>query len=121
MAYGICSPGGNWLALNPAVGYLFGWKLAEDGLLRWINDKGETMVESIWWRDGCIEQSPPDYEDEVGEGWLVEASEAGWDIVTSRFGTLKRIISAKRSFHRDKQRFENVAFSEQVIDRNPTY
>jgi hypothetical protein len=115
IAYGICSPGGNWLALNPAVGYLFGWELAEDSLFRWINDKGETMVESIWWRDGCIEQSPPDYDHEVGEGWLVEASEAALGVIISRLGTLKRLTSVRRSIDQSNQRLEKIASSEQIL------
>jgi len=121
IAYGHDSPGRNWLALSPTVGYLLGWKLTEHGLFRWINDEGAMMAESIWWRGGCIEQSPPNYDDEVGEGWLVQASELAWDIITSRFGTLKRLISIKRSFYQDKQRIENTASSEQIINKSFKY
>jgi hypothetical protein len=32
------------------------------------------MVESVWWVDGLVDESPPHFEDEVGEGWLVVAS-----------------------------------------------
>ena len=43
------SPGGEWLALNPKVGYSLGWSLSEEGFFRWVNDEGKIMVESIWW------------------------------------------------------------------------
>src|SRR5262249_55545023 len=55
------SPGKNWLALHPTIGFHLGWSLAEDGLFRWVNNAGQTMVESIWWTDGCLEQSPPHF------------------------------------------------------------
>ncbi len=68
------SPGGEWLALNPKVGNSLGWNLSEEGFFRWVNDEGKIMVESIWWMDGNIDQAPPHFDDEVGEGWLVLAS-----------------------------------------------
>jgi len=59
IAYGYDSHGADWLALNPDVGYLIGWKLANDGLFRWVDNEEQVMVESVWWVDGLFEQAPP--------------------------------------------------------------
>jgi len=48
-ACGYDSHGTDWLALNPDIGYLIGWKLANDGLFRWVDNEEHVMVESIWW------------------------------------------------------------------------
>ena len=39
------------------------------------------MVESIWWTDSLVGQAPPHFDDEVGEGWLVVASQVAWDTI----------------------------------------
>lgn len=116
-AYGYDSPGENWLALNPAVGRRLGWNLAEDSLnlFRWVNDEGQTMVESVWWADGFVGQSPPPFRDEVAEGWLVVASQAAWDAIALQFGTLKRIVNVERSVYENGQRLKRDMHSEQVV------
>jgi hypothetical protein len=106
------------LLSNPAIGYLLDWKLSGDGLFKWVNDKNEMMVESIWWMDGCVSRQPPDFDNELGEGWLVEASEAALDIIISRFGMLQQCISVKRSFYQNGEKLENPATLRQAIDRN---
>jgi len=106
-AYGYDSPGDSWLALNPAIAHQLGWTLAKDGFFNWVNDQGEVMAESVWWVDGLIDQSPPHLYNEVGEGWLVVASQVGWEAIRSRFENLKRMISVERSFYRDKRRIKS--------------
>lgn len=97
------SPGGEWLALNPKVGNSLGWSLSEEGLFRWVNDEGKTMVESIWWIDGNIDQAPPHSDDEVGEGWLVLATKEALNSIKSIFGLLVKKIRLERSFVSDGQ------------------
>jgi hypothetical protein len=87
--YAYDSPGKIWLALDPIIGFCLGWSVAEDGLFRWVNNAGQTMVQSIWWTDSLVGQAPPHFDDEVGEGWLVVASQAAWDAITAQLGTLK--------------------------------
>jgi hypothetical protein len=65
--------GTDWIALNPKVAKELGWKLAPDGLFRWLNAAGDVTVETLWWKDGCIERGPYERETEVGEGFLVVA------------------------------------------------
>ena len=72
------TPARTWLALNPSLGLQLNWKLSEDGLFRWVDRHGAVMAESVWWQDGFLGQLPPQFDDEVGEGWLVRASADGW-------------------------------------------
>ncbi|MBX7242936.1 MAG: serine protease [Bacteroidia bacterium] len=63
----------HYLVLNPELGEFLGWNNG-DNYFQWRNKKGEIMVESIYWTDGNI-SIPPYLDCEVGEGWLVVASE----------------------------------------------
>ena len=51
----------SFLALNPILAADIGWRPAQDGLFRWVNDTGELMAESIWWRQGIMAHN--------GHGW----------------------------------------------------
>jgi len=97
-AYFYESPGVHWLALNPYVGRHCGWKFPEAGRFRWTNDKDEIMVESLWWVDGLVDQSPPHFDDELGEGWLVVASPAALSAIEAAFGATKRRVKVTRSY-----------------------
>jgi hypothetical protein len=73
------------------------------------------MIESVWWLDGLIDQSPPHLDNEVGEGWLVVASQEAWEAIKSRIGKLKRMISVERSFYRDKRRIKSNRHLEKAL------
>lgn len=85
-AYRFDTPGGSWLALNPKLAEHLGWRLAPDGLFRWVDADGNVMAESIWWQDGFPGQRPPLFHDEVGEGWLVRVSLSGWRQIAAVVG-----------------------------------
>jgi len=91
------SPGSGWLALNPALGRELGWRLDEGGFFRWVDRKGQVMVESRWWADGFVGHAPPE-ENEVGEGWLVLATPTAWDLLKKRFEKLARNTYLKREY-----------------------
>lgn len=97
-AYSYDSPGVHWLALNPCVGRQCGWKISNTDHFRWIDDNEGTMVESIWWVDGLVDQSPPHFEEEVGEGWLVVASAEAVSAIEASCGAMKRRIKVTRSY-----------------------
>ncbi|HLP48146.1 MAG TPA: hypothetical protein VK469_19540 [Candidatus Kapabacteria bacterium] len=42
--------GKEWLAINPRIPLSIGWKLDNSGLFRWVDKKGNTMIESIMWQ-----------------------------------------------------------------------
>ena len=112
---GYDSPGENWLALNPFVARQMGWSLAKDGVFWDGSDEGQTMAESIWWSDGFIGQHPPHFDDEVGEGWLVIASQNALCDLKSKFNNLKRIVNVSRSYYQDRQQLKNETQSESAI------
>ncbi|MHB1330215.1 MAG: hypothetical protein ACYC2K_18600, partial [Gemmatimonadales bacterium] len=82
------TPGERWLAFNPAVARSLGWVRDFTGLFRWTDTSGSVMVETLLWQDGLYEQQAPKPKVEVGWGWLVKASPAGWaqigDVYTVR-------------------------------------
>ena len=89
--YNYDSPGANWLALSPVIARRLGWSIAKEGIFRWVDDQNRLMVESIWWVDGRPNLSMAGMrEDEVGEGWLVLASESAWEQIQSECGSLLR-------------------------------
>lgn len=63
-----------WLAINPLVCHIAGWQLADDGLFRWVDRQGQTMVESFYWIDGNTMTYQRLFESEGGYGWYVIAS-----------------------------------------------
>ena len=106
------SPGGEWLALNPAIALRMGWLIAEDGLFRWVNDRGRVMVESIWWMDGRPWLLADGLsEDEAGEGWLVLASESALGQIETAFGPLPRRSAVVRRYERGSEAIERKATS----------
>ena len=96
--FGYDSPGQDWIALNPAIALGLGWKLAKEGLFRWTDEDGNIMVESIWWVDGPLGYPPPRFDDEVGEGWLVLASESALEQIAAKCGSIRRLIAVEREY-----------------------
>jgi hypothetical protein len=80
------TPGGGWLAMNPALAVHLGWRPAPTGLFRWLDSEGDVAAESVWWQDGFGQQRPPLFDDEVGRGWLVRASVSGWRQIAAVVG-----------------------------------
>ncbi len=67
-------PRRNWLAINPVYCIGAGWKLADDGLFRWLNAEGNIMVESFFWMEGNTMNNQRFFESQGGYGWYVLAS-----------------------------------------------
>ena len=80
------TPGREWLAFNPSLAEHLGWRLAPDGLFRWLDADGKVVAESVWWQDGFAQQQPPLFDDEVGYGWLVRVSASGWQKLSAAVG-----------------------------------
>lgn len=85
-AYRFESPGGRWLALNPALAEHLGWRPARDGMFRWLDAEGKVVAESVWWQDGFAHHRPPIFEDEVGHGWLLLVTVRGWRQLAAEVG-----------------------------------
>ena len=93
-----------WLAINPLVAADCGWRISPEGLFRWADAEGRTMVESRWWRDGRPGRGPR-HDDTRAEGWLVWASPAAAEQFRLRFPGWSRVQAAKRSAVSDERRY----------------
>ncbi|MFX1477683.1 MAG: hypothetical protein ACFFCI_06095 [Promethearchaeota archaeon] len=94
-------PQANWIALNPTVGKFHDWQVSKEGLFRWIDEKGNLMVETIWWNEGNPQKLGV-YFCAVGEGWIVKASKDGMEQLKT-LGEIKAIHSLSRGiFQRDR-------------------
>ena len=103
------SPGGEWLALNPAVAFRLGWSISDGGTFRWVNDQGHVMAESMWWMDGrpvLVGDGLP--EDEVGEGWIVIVSECALAQIEAAFGPVTRKTAVVRRYERYEKGSEPI-------------
>lgn len=89
-----------WLALNPSIGFSLGWSLSPEGLFRWIDEKGEIMIESIYWKDGPISRQPPKMDDICSNGWLVVASHEAIDKIREVIGEAVKVNAVVRSYGR---------------------
>jgi hypothetical protein len=97
--------GVRWIAFNPSLARNLGWRLSPDGLFRWTDAEGATMVETLWWQDGSSELGPPHLDEEVGIGWLVVANPKAIDQIRQRLGPLCLI---ERISRRAKEQGEAV-------------
>ncbi|MBE3709814.1 hypothetical protein HJ210_22715 [Vibrio parahaemolyticus] len=89
-----------WLALNPAIGFYLGWSVSDEGLFRWINEKGDVMVESIYWKDGPVSRQPPKMDDICSNGWLVIASHSATKKIREITGEATKVNAVIRSYGR---------------------
>jgi hypothetical protein len=105
---GTPTPGEDWLALNPEVGRQLRWKQVSEGLFRWVDANGQTMVESIWWNDGDFSVSGHSGE-QVGEGWLVLAKQDAFVQLRRRYEPLKRVAVLERSYQEDGRELRQAA------------
>lgn len=90
-----------WLALNPSIGFFLGWFVSDEGLFRWINEKGDVMVESIYWKDGPISRQPPKMDDICSNGWLVIASDEAVEKIREVIGEAIKVNAVIRSHGRN--------------------
>jgi hypothetical protein len=101
LALGTPTSGEDWLALNPEVGRQLGWKAASEGLFRWVDAGGQTMVESLWWTDGDFFSDTGHSGDQVGEGWLVLAKQDAFVQLRRQYEPLKRMAVLERCYRED--------------------
>lgn len=101
-----------FLALNPHVGFEMGWTPAMDGLFRWVDRSGATVVESVRWASGNVEvHDAGGYKQRAAEGWLVLVSPQGWDVLAPKLVHAVRHRRAARmtGYKRSGERGTSVA------------
>lgn len=71
-----------WLALNPLVADDLGLVLDdENGNFRWIDENGNTVAESIFWRLGNYNNKQGHHNSEAGYGWFVTITKEGLESI----------------------------------------
>ncbi len=69
-----------WIAFNPATANALGWEPSDKGLFAWNDTEGNKMVKTLYWQNGNIfGRDNSNYE--VGEGWLVLASDKALEAI----------------------------------------
>ena len=64
----------HWIAINPVMAEELGYEPCDEGYFAWVNDKGERVLESIYWQCGNFNgHSSSNYE--ASEGWMVIAKQ----------------------------------------------
>ncbi len=81
-------------------------------MFKWVDSQNRPMVESIWWQDGRMELLTTGLASvEVGEGWLVFASEPALDLIQRKFGPLLRKSMIVRQYKENGETIEHLAVS----------
>ncbi len=89
-----------WLAFNPSIAFSLGWSVSNEGVFRWVNEKGNVMIESIYWKDGPISRQPPKMDDICSNGWLVVASDEAIVQIRENIGHAVKVNAVIRSYGR---------------------
>ena len=67
--------------------------------IAWVDDDGVVLVESVWWVDGTLAQfETTASRDEVGEGWLVLATERAMRELQAMFPGMRRREFVERGY-----------------------
>ncbi|WP_339841630.1 ATP-binding protein [uncultured Maribacter sp.] len=73
----------NWLAINPSLAKAMNLKLSDEGNFRWVNENGEIVVESVFWRNNDEGNRNRNLHSESGFGWFVIISQEGLNRIKS--------------------------------------
>lgn len=76
----LVGPAYRWAAINSNIARTLGWHPSTDVPFQWLDNGGNIMVESTYWKDGWIWIEPPRFQS-LGEGWFVSASPAAIDAI----------------------------------------
>lgn len=100
-----------FIALNPLLGWELDWTPSSEGLFRWVDDAGETMVESLYWAEGNVEVHDVGGADQsASEGWLVLATAAAWEQMRPLLQSFAfhRLVGRQGGYSRHGHRMFNV-------------
>ncbi len=117
------SPYTQWVAFNPKLARSLGWKPIADKFFGWENKSGELMVWSVFWRDGLIEEQPPKFHNEVGEGWAVIGTIQALEEIKIHFELpLKQKIRVEQQWGVDNEDHRNsIVFEREIIENQSAF
>lgn len=108
----------DWLAIHPDIPLSLGWRLATDGLFRWVDAEGAIMVESIRWQDGSIHNHSLRLGEVSAEGWLVVASPQAVELIAQAVGPAVRLSVIFRQY---RDRDEKGIVHDIATNRQPAW
>jgi len=100
----------NWIAFNPQYAVKLGLSLSIKGNFRWLDNEGNIVIESIYWKNNNIYNKSRHLHSECGYGWYVIISKNGLE-------KLKKLFGLEELFHHKKV-FRNLVF---IQNRYNTY
>ncbi len=100
----------NWIAFNPQYAFELGLSLSNEGNFRWLDNEGNIIIESIYWKNNNTHNRSRHLHSECGYGWYVVISKVGLE-------KMKKLFEAEELFHHKKV-FRNLVF---IQDRYNTY
>lgn len=110
------TPNAEWLAFNPEIARALGWKASADKPFRWLADDGEMMVWSVFWQDGLFQEQPPEFHNEVGEGFAVVGTLRALEEIKKYAQTaLKQKIRVEEKWSVDGEKKKNSFVVEREI------
>ena len=115
-AYAYDSMGAEWLAFNPQLARQLGWTFADDGMFKWVDFQGCTMVESLWWIDALVaSRSRESATGDAGEGWIVLASTSALEVLRQVLGALSKTSVVVRRSSENGENWADHAISNRPI------
>jgi hypothetical protein len=97
----LAGPAYRWIAIASRFAYKFGWHPSDERPFEWLDNRGDTMVRSLYWKDGWIWLTPPRFES-LGEGWIVLASPEAVDSIRKTCPGVLTHLWVERHSHGDK-------------------
>ncbi|AUD04040.1 hypothetical protein [Spirosoma pollinicola] len=105
-----------WVAINPEIAQLLGWRLADPLKFQWIDENDSIMTESFFWVDGNIRMTPPQFRSQAGCGWIVTASQEAFSTLKAKFNLIQKSqldrqthdSSTRKPFRKTLQHIEKI-------------
>jgi len=86
----------------------------KEGLFRWVDANGQMMVESFWWNDGDFLCGTGHSSEQVGEGWLVLASQDAFTHLRQQYEPLKRVLVLERRYQEEGHKPKKARVSGEI-------
>lgn len=100
----------NWIAFNPQYAVELGLSLSNEGNFRWLDNEGNIVIESIYWKNNNTQNKGRHLHSECGYGWYIIISKNGLE-------KLKKLFELKELFHHQKIS-RNLVFIQNRYDTN---
>jgi len=91
-----------WVAFNSEKARELGWTPSPQEPFTWCDSVGNTMVRSIYWKDGWVSLEPPRQES-LGEGWILLASKTALEEIRAKYPEAQMQLWVERHSHGDSK------------------